>query len=122
MALGDVLAARVVPFLEPGEVLQEVFPAQGGITPWLGSGMGVLIALALVRFRIVAVTGDAVVVMEAGGLTYTTPTKVLARLPRDTRIGPVRGIWAKTRIGEEKLYVHWRFHKQVRAADAALVS
>ncbi|MFI6761832.1 hypothetical protein ACIBF5_22095 [Micromonospora sp. NPDC050417] len=83
---------------------------------------GILGALTLAKRRIVAVTGDAVVVMEAGGVNGTTPTKVLARLPRHTRLGPVRGVWAKTRIGEEKLYVHLRFHKQVRAADAALAS
>ena len=121
MAFRDVLSTRVAPFLEPGEIPRQTFPAQGGLNPWLASALGLVGALGLVKRRIVAVTDRDVVVLQAN-VNGTKPTKVLTRLPRHTRIGPVKGVWATTRLGDEKLYVHWKFHKDVRAADGALLS
>jgi hypothetical protein len=49
MALRDKLHERVQPHLQPGEQVEEVFPAQGGVSPWLNNGMfGALGALLLV--------------------------------------------------------------------------
>jgi hypothetical protein len=116
MALRDKLANRVTPMLEPGEQLQQVFLAQGGASPWIGNSFGLIGLALLVKRRIVAVTDRGIVVFEAN-FNGTNPTKVLTRLPRGTRIGDVSGIWAKVSLANEKLYVHKRFHSDVRAAD-----
>ncbi len=119
MALRDKLRKRVRPHLQPGEQVEQVFLAQGGITPWLANGpLGVLGTLAATR-RIIVVTNQAILVVGASKLTGTTPTKrgVIARLPRQTVIGPPKGMWAKVRIGDEKLYVHRRFHGDIKRAN-----
>lgn len=121
MALRDKLAARVTPMLEPGEQLQQVFLAQGGVSPWIGNSFGLIGLAAMVKRRIVAVTDRGIVVLEAN-FNGTSPTKILARVPRGSRIGEVKGIWAKVALGDEKLYVHKRFHSDVRAADGVASS
>ncbi|WP_326558816.1 hypothetical protein [Micromonospora sp. NBC_01796] len=121
MALSDKLGPRVAPFLEPGEIPRHTFLAQGGLNPWIANSFGAIGLIALAKRRIVAVTDHAIVVLETN-LNGTKPTKVLARHPRHSQLGPVKGIWPKISVGHEKLYVHWRFHKQVRAADGDLLS
>ena len=123
MALRDKLHERVQPYLQPGDQVEEVFLAQGGVSPWLNNGLfGAIGALLLVPFttrRVVVVTDQAIVVVEASKVTGTTLTKrgVIARLPRQTVIGPARGVWAKFRLGDEKLYAHKRFHQDIRRAN-----
>jgi hypothetical protein len=119
MALRDKLRERVQPYLQPGEQVEQVFLAQGGMTPWLANGaFGLLGAMTATR-RIVVVTSQAILVVEASKLTGTTPTKrgVIARLPRQTVIGPPRGLWAKVRIADDNLYVHKRFHRDIEQAN-----
>jgi hypothetical protein len=121
MALRDKLRDRSQPFLEPGEVVEQVFPAQAG-NPWMvGLGGGILMML-LGKPRDVVVTDRAVVVFRQSKAT-ATPKEILGRLPRATQIGPLDGsIWAKTELNGEKLWVHRRFHRDVKSADAALAS
>jgi hypothetical protein len=116
MALREKLVERVQQYLEPGETVQSAFLAQSGASPYLANSFGLLGNILGVKRRIIAVTDRAVLVIEAdfGG---TKPQQVLARLPRGTQIGPVKGVWAKTQVNGEKLYVHRRFHKDVAAAD-----
>jgi hypothetical protein len=117
MALREKLAERTQPFLEPGEQIQQIFFGQSGPSPWF-SLLTYLILFA-VKYRIVAVTDRAIVVLNSRKLKIT-PTAVISRLPRQTRIGPVSGLWATTHFTGEKMYVHKRFHKDVEAADAVL--
>ena len=118
MALRDKLRTKVQPFLEPGESIEEVFPAQAA-SPWMvGLGGGLFIVL-LGQPRTIVVTDRAVVVLRQSKASLT-PKGVLARLPRNTRIGPVSGLWAKTELNGQRLWIHRRFHKDVTAADAAL--
>jgi len=117
MALRDKLRDRVQPLLEPGEQIQEVFLAQAGPSPWLAI-LTYLIFFAMKRFIIVA-TDRNIVVIKSSVWTGTSAKEVLGRLPRSTRIGPLSGIWAKTQIGPDKMYVHKRFHGDVARADAA---
>ena len=42
---------------------------------------------------------------------------MVARLSRQTVVGPPRGLWAKFRLGDEKLYVHKRFHGDIALAN-----
>ncbi len=123
MALRDQLRKRVQPVLQPGEALEQIFIAQGGMTPWVANlplfgALGALVMQSWVSRRIIAVTDRAVVVIQASKFAATSPRRVVARLPRQTTIGPVGGVWAKVRLGNEVLWVHRRFHKDVAAADA----
>jgi hypothetical protein len=118
MALDDKLRERVQAHLEPGESVEQVFLAHGGASPWL-VGIAGLLGTLFVRRRIVAATDRSVVVFEADW-NGTNPQRVLARLPRETKIGPAKGVWATAQLGDEKLYVHKRFHSQIKAADAKL--
>jgi hypothetical protein len=117
MGRRESLQERVQALL-PDEQVQQVFMAQAGANPWIGNSFG-LLGQFMVKRRIIAVTDQAVVVF---GATFngTTPTEMIRRLPRQTRLGPVKGIWSTINIGAEKTWVHRKFHKDVKAADAAL--
>jgi hypothetical protein len=64
----------------------------------------------------IAVTDRAVVVLEAKR-NGTIPTKVLARLPRETRIDATKGAFMPLRLDGEKMWIHKRFKKDVEAAN-----
>lgn len=119
MGLREKLTERVQPLL-PGEQVRQVFMAQAGVNPWIGNMFG-LMGQLMVRRRIVAVTDKAVVVF---GATFNggKPTEVLRRLPRETRLGPTKGIWSQVSVGDEKTWVHAKFRKDVSAADATVLS
>jgi hypothetical protein len=117
MSLRDKLVARTQPLL-PGEQVQQVFLAQSGASPWL-SGLAGLFGQAMVRRRIVAVTDRSIVVF-ATDWNGTKPQDVVRRLPRQTKIGPAKGIWARINVGDEKTWSHAKFRKEIQAADAAL--
>jgi hypothetical protein len=120
MALRDKLRERAQPFLESGEKVEEVFPAQAG-SPWMVGLGGGLLLLLFAKPRDVVVTDRSIVVLRQSKAT-ATPKELLGRIPRNTMIGPVRGIWAKTELNGEKLWIHRRFHKDVASADAALAN
>ena len=48
------------------------------------------------------------------------PTKVLDRLPLETPIGPMKGLWLTVTLNERRMYVVARSSKDVLAADADL--
>lgn len=113
MALRDRLRERTQPFLEPGEQIQQIFLAQ------TASQYQVLIPILFLlknRYRVVAVTDRAVVVLEAARMQNSKPTGVLTRLPRATPLGTPSGMWAVLDLGGEKLRVHKRFHKDIEEA------
>jgi hypothetical protein len=120
MALRDKLAERAQPYLAPGETVQYVFLAQTGPTPYFV----VLTTLIIfwINYRIVVVTDQSILVLRAGKIVATKPKgdAPLVRLPRETVLGPVSGLWGTTKATGEKLRVHKRFHKDIAAADAML--
>jgi hypothetical protein len=120
MTLRDKLRSRSEPFLEPGETIQEVFPVQAG-NPWMVGLGGGLLMLLLGKPRDVVVTDRSVVVLRQSKMT-ATPKEILGRLPRNTRFGPVKGIWAKSELNGEMVWIHRRFHGDANRADAALTS
>ncbi len=120
MAYRDRLKRKVTPLLEPGETPQFVFIARAGSHTLLFSTTG-LLGVFLAKPRVVAVTDRAIVVMQAN-LNGTSPTKVLARLPRKSQIGPVKGLWARINLDGTKLWVGKGWHEDVRAADAVAMS
>jgi hypothetical protein len=122
MALRDKLIERSRPYLEDGEQPEQAFLAQTGPTPWLMAFLGALAMLLAVKRRIVVVTDRAIVVLHASAWTGTTPKNLVARLPRQQRIGPLSGVWGKTEIGGERMWIHKRFQKDVEEADAKLAA
>ncbi|MEU6380314.1 hypothetical protein [Streptomyces sp. NPDC046909] len=126
-------------FLEPGEQVQRVVFAQGGINPWfqvvfflvaliglrivtggllggaLGGLAGALLVNAFITRRLVLVTDRAVVVLEYGQFGGVKPKRVLARLPMGTGIGPLSGTWAQIELGGERLWVHKKWHEAAGA-------
>jgi hypothetical protein len=117
MAYRDKLAARVQPYLEPGEQIRWVFPAAGGLSPWMMALAGGLLYTILSKPRVVVVTDRGIVLLKASKLSGR-PVAFETRGPQ-VQLGPVKGLWAPIHLGD-KLYVHKRFHKDVEAADAAL--
>ncbi|MDX6286083.1 MAG: hypothetical protein QOG53_1568 [Frankiales bacterium] len=119
MALRDKLAARVQPFLKPEERVVNVFLTQQGLSPYLMFLSTVFIFWF--KFRIVAVTHSRIVVFTASAWRPAKPRAVFGTLPRETRFGLTSGgLWAKIDLEGQKFYVHKRFQKDVRAADAAI--
>ncbi|HLI16477.1 MAG TPA: hypothetical protein VKV23_10570 [Acidimicrobiales bacterium] len=115
--LREKLAARVQRFLEPGERVEHVFLAQSGPNPNLT--FLTFLTLLVTKFRIVAVTDRAIVVLRAGW-RQTVPKGVLDRLPRTTQLGPATGaLWSRLNLGDGRpTWVHRRFYGDVEAADA----
>jgi hypothetical protein len=118
MAIRDKMRANAAPVLRPGEVVQAVFGAQT-----LSQYYIVISALILLignSYRVVVVTDQRILVCRSGRFTTTPVNEVLRELPRNTRIGPARGIWWRCGTLGERMYVHKRYHKEVTAADAAV--
>lgn len=107
---------KVVQLRFPDERVRLVFLAQSGAHPYLVTLFGWL-RRSMVRRFVVTVTDNAVVVFEAKNRAQAA--KEIRRMPRNTRLGPVGGIWSRVNIGEDRAWVHLQFHRAVRSADAA---
>src|SRR6266705_1895430 len=76
-------------YLRPGEPIQAVIGAQTA-SQWLAALTGFLVFLGLNRYRILAVTRNRILVLDAGKTSMKTARGVVAELPRSTRLGPGR--------------------------------
>jgi hypothetical protein len=120
MAIRDKLVASAAPYLQEGEQIQAVFSAQT-MSQWMA-----LISFWIIIFgnayRVVVVTDRRILVCQTKRFQTTKITGVEREVPRATQIGPASGLWYKTDVLGQKLYIHKRFGKDVAAADAALAS
>jgi hypothetical protein len=105
-------------YLRPGEPLQAVIGAQTA-SQWLAALTGIFVFLGLNRYRILAVTPNRIVVLDAGKTSMKTARGVVTELPRATRLGPGAGLWHRVPAGNENLRVHRRFFKDIETADRA---
>ena len=121
MALRDAMRESAAQYLRPGAPIQAVFGAQTA-SPLLAGLTGIFVFLSLNRYRIVAVTPDRIVVLDAGKTSMKKARGVVTELPRSTRLGPATGAWHQIRAGSEKLRVARRFYKDIEAADSALAT
>jgi len=119
MALRDKLAARVQPYLEPGEQVRHVFMGQTGPSPWFAL-LTYWIMLISGKYFIFAVTDRAILVVRASKWMPSKPKALEARLPRATMIGPVKGLWGESHALGQRVWIHKRFHNDVLAADQEL--
>lgn len=117
MALRDTMRSSAAKFLKPGEPVQAVIGAQTA-SQWLAALTGVFVFLGLNRYRILAVTPDRIVVLDAGKARMSTARGVVMELPRATRLGPGTGMWHKIPAGDETLRIHRRFFKDLETADS----
>lgn len=119
MALRDSMRASAQPFLAPGETITQVIGAQTA-SQWVAALGGLLVFLGLNRYRILAVTPQRILVLDAGPMSMKKAKAGVTELPRATRLGPGTGIWHVLPVGTEKLRIHRRFFKDMEAADAVL--
>jgi len=127
MALRDAMRASAAQFLNPGETIQEVLAAQTGspLVRGIGSAfglLGALITIAFNEYRIVAVTDQRILVLDAGRWNMKNARAVIDVLPRGTSLGPATGVWHSIEFPSGKVWVHRRFYKDVQAADMMIAS
>ena len=114
MAIREKMRNRAAPLLQPGETVQVVFCAQ---TVSARSAWKIIISKG---YRVVVVTNRRILVCRAGRLRPGNVKGVERELPRTTRLGEPNGLWWPCDSLGGRLYVHRRFHKDVRTADAEL--
>ncbi len=118
MALRDSMRGSAAQYLRPGESVQAVFGAQTA-SQLMAAVTGVFMFLNLNRYRIVVVTSQRVLVLDAGRASMKTAHGVVTELPRQTRLGPPSGLWHIIPAAGENLHVHRRFFKDIETADTA---
>jgi hypothetical protein len=119
VALRDSMRESAAQYLRPGEPIQAVIGAQTA-SQWLAGLTGIFVFLGLNHYRILAVTPNRIVVLDAGKSSMKTARGVVTELPRSTRLGPGSGVWHQVPAGNEKLRVHRRFYKDMEIADRAV--
>ena len=71
-----------------------------------------------IKYRCVAVTRDAIYVLESSKLSGgAKPQSLVGTLPRRTKLGPVSGRWGHVNLLGERHWVHKRFHHDIAVAD-----
>ena len=121
MALRDSMRDSAAQYLRPGEPIQAVIGAQTA-SQWLAALTGFFVFLGLNRYRILAVTPNRILVLDAGKTSMKTARGVVTELPRSTRLGPATGMWHQIPAGQETLRVHRRFFKDIEAADSVITA
>src|SRR5690242_5913594 len=116
MAIRDSMRASATRYLRPGERLEAVIGAQTA-SAYLAVVTGFLLFPLVNRYRIIAVTPDRILVLDAGRMSLKTARGVVTELPRFTRLGPGKGVWHRIPAGTENLRVHRRFFKDIENAD-----
>ena len=117
MALRDSMAESAAQYLRPGEQIQAVIGAQTA-SQWVAALTGIFVFLGLNHYRILAVTPNRILVLDAGKTSMKKARGVVMELPRSTRLGPGTGLWHQVPAGNETLRVHRRFFKDLEAADS----
>ena len=112
------LVTHALPFLPEGSEIRQVFIAQAAPSFFYFIITYLTGLMWRNAYRCVAVTPDAIFVLDAtkwsGG---AKPQALAGRMPRSTRLGPVSGRWAEVDLLGQRHWVHKRFHSQVNAAD-----
>jgi hypothetical protein len=118
MAIRDSMRVSAAPYLRPGERLETVIGAQT-TSNYLAALTGFILFPLINRYRIIAVTQERILVLDAGRTSMKNARAVVTELPRSTRLGQGTGFWHRIPAGTEKLRVHRRFFKDLQSADLA---
>ncbi len=121
MKLGarQAIEASVADDLLPGETIIETFGAQTGPNP-MWAALMIWIVLLGAKFRTVTLTNHGLLIHSANGLRPFNAKELLNRLPHNTPIGPLGGLWSKVELGGEEMWINKRFHKDVLAMNDRL--
>ncbi len=94
MALRDTMRSSAAQYLQPGEQVQAVIGAQTA-SQWLAALTGIFVFLGFNHYRILAVTPNRIVVLDAGKVSMSKARGVVMELPRSTRPRkrPGAGLW-----------------------------
>ena len=120
------LIERAQPVLPAGTEIRQIFSATTR-SPYLLFGLmflfilpGAIIFWTINRGRMIAITKDAIYVLNCGNFAWSKPKRVLRVLPRTTRFGPVSGMFAKIQVGPEHLWMgdNAGAYAEIAAADA----
>jgi hypothetical protein len=119
------MRASAAQFVNPGEEIQVVLAAQTGspLVRGIANGFGLigaLLAVSFTQYRIVAVTGQRILVLDTGRWSLRNARAVIAEMPRATMLGPAKGVWRGIETPAGKVWVHRRFFKDIAAADLAV--
>ncbi|MFI6041879.1 hypothetical protein ACIA8C_09605 [Nocardia sp. NPDC051321] len=115
------LVERSAPFLPADSQIRQAFICQAAPS-FLFFVFAYLTGLTVfwIEYRCVAVTSDAVYVLESSKLSGgAKPRRLLGTMPRNTRLGPVSGRWGQLSLLGERHWVHRRFFDQIADADHA---
>lgn len=115
------VARRAARFLPEGAVIRHVVRGQI-FSPWWRSIpiVNLFYVSPVEGYRVIAVTDDAMYVLAATRWVRWQPKRLIATLPRDTRFGSLRGFASVVTLGEERIWLFWRFYVDARMSDAAL--
>lgn len=115
------IEASVAPDLLPGEIVIETAGAQTGPNPyWVFLTIWVLVFGA--KYRTITLTNQALLIHSSNGLRPFNAKQLLQRVPHDTPIGPLSGLWSKVDVHGEQMYIHRRFHKDLDAINAGVLN
>lgn len=117
MSIRDSMRESASSFLRPDESVQAVIGAQTA-SQYVAAMAGLFPFLGLNRYRILAVTSQRILVLDAGKMSMKKARSAVAELPRSTRLGPASGLWHAIPVNGGKIRVHRRFFKDIEAADA----
>ncbi|WP_419931607.1 hypothetical protein [Candidatus Poriferisodalis sp.] len=136
-------------YLSQGDHLHALVPAQGGLHPFsmLVIGVAALAGIVLTvnlpwlqislisttvfataavltmsRYRLLALTDADIVVMRTRALRPAKPVELLSRIERVAPFDIRGSAWGQIVVGDEKLWVHRRYHNHLDDADARLAA
>jgi hypothetical protein len=92
VVIRDSMRQSAAAYLPPGEPIQAVFGAQTA-SQYMMALTGVIFFRFVNDFRIVAVTPQRIVVLDAGKSSIKKAKGIVMELPRATRLGPGSGVW-----------------------------
>jgi hypothetical protein len=121
VTLRDSMRKSAATYLRPGEPVQAIFGAQTA-SNWMVPLTGFIFFRFINDYRIVVVTPQRIVVLDAGKSSIKKAKGIVAEVPRSTRMGNGSGAWHVVPLGQENLRVHRRFFKDLAEADQMSVA
>lgn len=136
-------------FLNQGDHVHALVPAQGGVhpftllvigvtalagivltvnLPWLQISListtvfATAAVLTMSRYRLLAFTDADIVVMRTRALRPAKPVELLDRIDRVEPFNIRGSAWGQVMVGTERLWVHRRYHRHLDDADSRFVA
>lgn len=117
MGVREKIGAAAAPFLQEGEVVQTAFGAMGTNPMW--SLLSYWIIIAKDANRAVVVTDRRIILAKTSRARWSKFKEIVAEVPRSTKLGEPSGMNWKNETFGQPIWIHKRFHKDVREADVA---